>query len=290
MKQLFIFLLAMSACCSQAQRILIKAPGASPTRYQEYLRSRPEIQSWIQHVQRSLEKNRPQEEKLFQVADSLPLDVSNTLQKLKSLQGDSPWTLASLRYLRDLSHQLLEQKISPIQKEELLYFYCKADALLQEGPDLHKCPSQLIELKQLQRKYPVIERVLIESQSFLPESTVGLAPRTTYNWTLLTSVHKPVHFYGTFEQLLNQHLIFENMIDGSCEGFSVQDPDFEASTRGTVFFSDDCVKSLRAQTNSQPWLQENKTWAYTAGAIIVGALVYSASKGKRVDLKKISFQ
>ena len=290
MKQLVLFLLTMSAGFTEAQSILIKAPGSSPTRYQEYLRSHPEAQSWIQYIQNSLEKNRPQEEKLFQVADSLPQDVANTLQRLKSLQGDSAWTLASLRYVRDLSHQLLEQKITSAQQDELVYFYCKADALLQEGPGLHKCPSQIIELKQLQKKYPAIEKILIESQSFLPETTVGLAPRTTYNWTLATSSHKPVHFYGTFEQLMNQHLIFENIIDGSCEGFSVQDPDFETATRGTVFFSDDCVRSLKAQKNSQPWLQENKTWVYTAGAIILGALVYSSTKGKKIDTKKISFQ
>lgn len=291
MKSLFAILATFLTLSAQAQGIVLRAPGSSPAKFDEFMQSRSEATSFMDHTQGSLQKNSLQEEKLFQLADLSTQDSFTALQKIKQIQSEAPLTLTSLRYVRDLTDRLLDQKNSNTLQLELLHTYCKATALLNEGPTLRSCPSEVVSLKQIANKFPTVEKILVESQRFSLDDNLALSPKTAYQWTLLSNAYVPVHFFGTFEQLMNQHFSFENLIEGSCEGFSSSVQDFETSNRGVVFFNENCLRKIAKASDKGSWVEDNKPLLYTAGAIIVGSLIVaSAAKGKRIDWSKVSLK
>ena len=290
MKSLVVVFATFIAVSAPAQSIVIRAAGSSPHKFNEFMLSRSEASSFMDYTQLSLQKNSVQEDKLFQLADLTHQDSSAALQQIKQIQSEAPLTLTSLRYVRDLTDRLLEQKNATPLQLELLHTYCKAAALLNEGPLLRSCPSQVVALKQIGKKFPSVEKVLLESQSFSLDENLGLSPKTAYQWTLMSNAHTPVRFFGTFDQLMNQHFAFENLVEGSCGGFSSNVQDFETSNRGVVFFNANCLHKMAKANDKGSWIEENKPLLYTAGAIILGGIIYASAKGKRIDWSKTSLK
>lgn len=284
---LLVFLFSFQAF---SQTILLRASGTSQTTFQEFLQTHPEFVSFIDHALSRAQKNSSQEARLFQLGDSAQQDILATLPELKKIQMEAPLTLISLRYLRDLSEAALgRQKIPVTAKQELLYIYCKSVSLLNEGPILFNCPAQFTSLQKLFKKYPHLQKVQIETMAFGATDTVSLAPNTPYQWTLLSDTQKPVSFFGTFEQLMNQQFSFENFVEGNCDSYSIRDLDFDLMTRGLVYFNNDCQVRLQAGTSKEKWYENRKTWIYTAGALALGGLVY-AMKDKKLMIDSSVFK
>lgn len=281
MKSFVFLLVGLFAVPTFSQTVLLRAPGASPVAFQQFLETHPNAVSFIDHTLSRAQKNTSQEARLFQLGDSAQQDISTTLSELKKIQMEAPLTLISLRYLRDLSEKALEQKVSISTRQELTHIYCKSVSLLNEGPILFNCAAQYTSLQKLFKKYPQVARVQIETLALTAADSVSLAPNTPYQWTLLSNAQKPVSFFGTFEQLMNQQFSFENFVEGDCGSHSIRDLDFDLTTRGLVYFNNECQARAQAGTEQEKWYENRKTWIYTAGALVVGGLVY-AMKDKKL--------
>lgn len=281
MKLLLIYLLTISSLIAKAENILLQAPGTSPKQYQQALETHKGAISNVEFVHRKILKNEAQELRLYQLGDTAEQKTEETLKQLKLIEKEGPLTLTSLRYIRDLSEKVLSMKISSAERLELRYFYCKAGTLLNEGPLLYPCSTQFTSLQALTAKFPQIEKVFIEAFSFNPQEMAPLSPKTAYQWTLATNTGAPIHFFGTFEQLLNQHFIFEDYISGTCEEYSLNNMDFELTQQGLIFFSSNCLKRA-SNSNEKSWVEKNKPWIYTAGALVLGGLIYSMKDKKLV--------
>lgn len=282
LKQIF-FLIIFFTSESWARTILIQAPVSSNLQYKEFLNTHSEVQSFSDFVEARLQKNQNQESQLFKLGDLFNQNISETLRTLKTIQSEGPLTLLSLRYIRDLTEKALAQKNSTAERQELVHLYCKSSLLLNEGPISYSCPSQYISLSLLKKSYPQLVRVSIETVPIDIENkeNVLLSQQTTYQWTLLSNSHSPIHFFGTFQQLLNQQFQFEDLINGACEGFSHQNLDLEIINEGSVFFSDTCQKRVKPFDDKKSWASENKTLLIVAGSLIVAGLVYNYTKGKK---------
>ncbi len=140
-----------------------------------------------------------------------------------------------------------------------------------------------MKLSSLKKQYPQLETVFVESFSFpLNEnSQVTVSAQTPYQWTLLSNSVQPLVFFGTFEQLLNQQFVFENFVDGSCDGFSTRDLNMELMNRGIVFFSEECQRPAYVPTKKS-WASENRHWLYVAGAVVLGGVIYSMKDKKMI--------
>lgn len=260
---------------SWSQVVLLRAPGASPVEFQTFMRAHKEVISFIDYMQGLLQQNAQQEAQLFHLSDTFAQNTPHDITQLKAIQSQSPLTLLSLRYIRDLAEKSLAFKTSSRERQELLHFYCKSATLLQEAPLLFHCVKYFAVLAPLQNKYPQLERILIESMPFTLSETAPLAENTPYNWTLLSNSQAPIHFFGTFQQLLSQQFIFENLAEGDCDKFSTHNFDFNLINRGRIFFSTACPPQALASERGDSWIQKNKPWLYGAGAVALGGLLYA---------------
>ncbi|MGZ3775513.1 MAG: hypothetical protein ACXVCY_16455 [Pseudobdellovibrionaceae bacterium] len=278
---LFLTVIFNSQCL--ARTIVIEAPLASDIQYKEYLNAHSEAKSFSSYIENKIQNNHTQESQLFKLGDIFFQNLTETIQALKNIESEAPLTLTSLRYIQDLSEKALLEKTSPQEKQQLLYFYCKSSLLLNEGPVLHPCSNQSATLLLLKKYYPQLRRILIETIPFSTENkeTLLIATQTTYHWTLLSNSHAPIHFFGTFQQLLNQQFQFEPLINGSCDEFSHQNLDFEVVNEGVVFFSDICQKRIKPIDEKKSWISENKNFLFIAGGILATGLIYNYAKGKK---------
>lgn len=290
--KIFSSLILLNLSC-WARNILLQAPTSSDIQYREFLDSHRDLQSFSDHSEAQLQKNQHQESQLFKLGDVFNQNIPATLQIFKDVQSESPLTLLSLRYMRDLSEKALSlQKNSLQERQELLYLYCKSSLLLNEGPVLYSCPSQYVSLILLKKRYPQVVRVLIETMPITIENkeTLLLSQQTAYHWTLLSNAHFPIKFYGTFQQLLNQQFQFESLINGDCEGFSHQNLDFEIINEGSVFFSSDCQKRVKPFEDKKSWVAENKNILLVAGGLLITGLIYNHAKGKKYVIDTTSLK
>ncbi|KYG68412.1 hypothetical protein AZI87_03945 [Bdellovibrio bacteriovorus] len=273
----FILLTFFIPAVSFAQNILLQAPAGSKINYERFLAKHPEAQSMVQFEQKTIQSNPSQENQLFALSDTFSDRLEFVISSLKEIQKQAPLTLSSLRFVRDLSEKALTKDISSQDKKELLHAYCKAVTLLNEGPSHFVCREEYVALEKLAKKFPYHETLLIESMSFplKEKSMASLSPQTPYHWTLVSNSQTTVRFYGTYEQLLNQHFITENWIDGDCDNFSHRIEDMNVLHRGTVFFDESCTPRLFKDESKKSWVMEKKTWLYVAGAVVLGGIVYS---------------
>ncbi|WP_415062112.1 hypothetical protein [Bdellovibrio sp.] len=277
MKNFIFITLMILPLVSWGQSILIRSAGTSEASFKEFLLKHPQSLEFMVYQTSRVQNNSDQETRLFKLGDSFLQNPSMTLNQIKSLQTEAPLTLLSLRFIRDLSWKALIREIPTQERREWLYLYCKSRTLLKEGPELFACPTEIASLSALKKKYPVIEKVLVESFTWeLHEnSEVVISKQTPYQWTLLSNAHHPISFFGTYEQLLNQQLVFENLVEGSCDGFSLRNLDFELTARGLFYFSDSCTRRAPPSPEKSSWMSDKKTWMYVAGAVLAGGLLYS---------------
>lgn len=286
MKSIFIFILFVGSNC-WSQTILIQAQESSSTEFTDFLENHKEAYSLIKHYQTQVQQNKVQENQLFKLADSLDDDLARVAQSIKAVENQAPLTLLSLRYIRDLSEKALMKNIEARQRLEFLHAYCKTALLLNEAPIVQSCTTQEVGLGQLNKKFPNHGTLLIESLPFpvSDKNPLTVSRQTAYQWTLLSNTHTPIHFFGTFQQLINQQFQPETIIKGNCETFNADTDDFEVMNRASVFFSSLCQKKIKPIEEKKSWLKENrKTLLYTAGAIIMTGFMVDYMKDKEFTL------
>ncbi|KHD89144.1 MAG: hypothetical protein OM95_04775 [Bdellovibrio sp. ArHS] len=287
MKKIFLIAFFLPAI-SSGQNIVLQSPSANPVEYENSIDRNPDTQSWIHYLEKSLQSNSSQEDRFLKLGDDFPEHTDRVLISLKELQQQAPMTLISLRFARDLSEKALAQNLSPADKKEFQHLYCKGVVLLNEGPARFPCSTEYISLAKLAKKYSFHKVVLIESVPvpLNEKSALELSPQTAYHWTLASNSHTPVRFYGTYNQLMNQHFVSEPAVEGSCGQFSHRLDDFDILHRASVFFDTSCMQRLKQDEIKKSWVTEKKTWLYIAGAMALGGLVYSL-KDKEVTVNTL---
>ncbi|MEN0058367.1 MAG: hypothetical protein AAGB31_05995 [Bdellovibrio sp.] len=275
-----------------AQNILIKAPEASPSGYQRFLREHPDLLSFSDYIQQQIQNQPAQEENLLQRSDSFLENPRETLDEMRKEHQKSPLTLTSLRFVRDLSLRLLEEKTLLSSSSEfkrrrdLMQIACRSIWLLQEGDSTSACPSQLFYGNRFQKEHPWFEEVILETVRRPLSSSLRLAARTPHHWTFLSNEGPPATFFGTVEQVGQQHFTKKSWVTGSCEKFKVQDFPLELQSQSQVYFSDDCVQSLETPKH---WLRQQKTWWIFAGVLAAG-IVVTTLQNKQITLSSSLIQ
>lgn len=275
MRHFLLFIIFCIPASGNSETVLIRAPQASPTEFSLFLQQHRDLVSFMDFNLREIQKNPQQESQLFQLGDSLTQDPSASISQIKGIQSQSPLTLLSLRYIRDLTERSLARKVDSSDRQELLQLYCKSAILLQEGPLLFPCSAVTLMPTDLQRMYPQIENVVIESSVFSTRESISLNENTPYQWTLLSNAQKPLRFYGTFQQLLNQRFLPENLVEGNCEEYKFGDPGFTALNLHSIFFSQACIHNSNRSKSEKSWISERKPWFYAVAALALGGLVYA---------------
>lgn len=277
MPVIFLISILLMASTTFAQNILVRAPGASPLTYELAVKSSPHNLALTEYQQRKVQDQPEQERRLFSLSDSLLANPELALLHLKGLQSEQPWTLNSLRFIRDLAEKM---QFSPAMKDrkDLQNLYCKAAVILGESPFTANCAVQVVSLEKIHRQFPKAEKVMIESLTFSLQEAVHpqIAAQTSYHWTLLTNTGHPVSFFGTYEQLLRQSLTFTDYIQGTCEGFNADFDEMKLQLQAMIFFSESCLKKAAAVTeHASRWYQKKSTWWTAAGILLLGGAVYT---------------
>ncbi|XGC80345.1 hypothetical protein ACES2L_13515 [Bdellovibrio bacteriovorus] len=275
MKTLILFILLLPAT-GFSQEVLIRNQSSSPLQYQVFLNEHKRFVSFIDYNHAKLQKNPAQEDSLFQLSEVFNQNPKLVFEEIKKIQEQAPLTLVSLRFIRDLADKLLNQKGNADFKKEISAIYCKTISLLNEGPALHSCDLSTLTLLHLQKRFPHLERLVIESFAFDPQDNVILATNSPYQWTLLSNSHKAIRFYGTYAQLQNQHFVFEALAQGSCaEPALPNDLDFEIMETSSVFFTKECLVKTSSKDKRSNSFFTKKTWLYAAGIAVFSGIVYS---------------
>lgn len=285
MKSIFFLTIIFLSIFAQAEVILVRAPGASPIAYENYLRQTPQAVSYIDYQQRRIQNQPQQEQQIFALGDSFATSPDLTLMHLKGSQAGSPWTLMSLRFARDLSERSLATATRP-QRRELQNLYCKSAVLLNEGPLSENCSTQYISMDILRKKFPKAEKVMIESLGFSLNDPVNptIASQANYHWTFLSNSGRAVSFFGTYEQLFQQSLAFSDIVNGGCEGFTTDFDDLTLQTAAKIYFSESCQRSpMSPEGNKMAWVKQERTWWVAAGLVVLGGIAYSL-KDKQVSI------
>lgn len=275
MRSILLLFFLYAPAFSKGQGILIRAPQASAREFSTFLQQRKDIISFVEFTQQELQKNEKQEGQLFQLSDSLTEASAPNIPEIKTIQSQSPLTLLSLRYVRDFAEKNLALKISASERQELLHFYCKSAILLQEGPLLFPCAPVTIAMTILKKMYPQLDAIMVEYRTFSTHEVISVNENTKYQWTLLSNAQKPIRFYGTFQQLLSQRFSPENLVQGSCDDFSVSDLDFNVLNQHNIFFSETCIQAGNKNPPKKSWISENKSWIYVAATVAIGGVLYA---------------
>ncbi|MGZ3770517.1 MAG: hypothetical protein ACXVCP_10310 [Bdellovibrio sp.] len=286
LKKLFLLFIFMVCQNSFARPIVIQSISTSESQYNNFLANHENVISYSQHIQYQMQTNPSQESQLFRLSDMFNGNIKETIEAIKKIQSESPLTLTSLRFIRDLSQKALQQKNTPIEQSELITFYCKSSVLLEEGPLVYPCSQKRESLSLLKKYYPYINKVLLETVPVEVDgkNSLPLSAQAPYQWTLLSNTHVPIHFYGTFQQLLNQQLTSETLINGNCEGFTHQNLEMDILNEGMVFFSDTCVTKIKPLEEKKSWLSENRNLLLATGGVLAAALLYNYTKGKKITI------
>lgn len=268
--------------------IVIRAPGASPMEYSQFLSSHPELKTYARFLVEKNQNNQRQEEELFSLGEHIQKQPDDTLNKLKRLQADLPLSATSIQYVFDLSKKGLESTKSASAKKEFKKLYCKSGTLMT--PPVQDCEIMTVDFKAIQRQWPQTDIVMIESVAFNLGDAVFLeiSSENQYHWTLLSDAQKPVHFYGTYQHLMRQQFSLEDLTQGTCSGYSANFDDFVLNSEGMIFFNKNCAKMASAPQGPQnvsEWIEKNKTWVYPLGALLIGGAAY-ALKNKTLVIEK----
>lgn len=289
LKQISIAILLTTSLNAFAEDILIQSPGASPTSFNEVAQNTKGITTYTDLQISRARKNSLQEETLFRLSDQLDRPTSDILKSLESIQSQAPLTETSLHFVHDLSEKLLTHPLSVSDARTLKVLNCKS-AMLTEQIYPESCKTLKVDFQAIHRQWPQAQTLMVETQTFAIDGTTypNVLPLTNYHWTLLSNSQKPLHYYGTYEGFLQQAFAMENLVDGSCEGFSNNIDDFEVSSQALVFFSKECTKKLahiEQKTSFATWIENNKKWVYpTAGLLLGGAII--AAQGKTIVIDK----
>ncbi|MBO9667133.1 MAG: hypothetical protein J7501_10005 [Bdellovibrio sp.] len=266
--------------------ILIRSGGASPVEFENFAKAHSESKTYVQYISEQTQENPRLEEELFTLGERLS-QSEDLLPRLEQLQKEYSQSPTALHYTFDLTKKLVESgKGTNLAGTAVLN--CKARSLLQIP--LENCKKSAVDFTTIQRQWPQVEYVMIESLLFsLNQSPFAeISKEAAYQWTLLSNSHQAVKFYGTYEQLMIQQLRFEPMAEGSCDGFSVNVNDFNVNANGLIFFNSECTKKIKEPqkaTTYGEWFDRNKAWVLPVGALFLGGVAYSL-KDKEIVIEK----
>ncbi|MGE5086526.1 MAG: hypothetical protein ACM3MG_09520 [Bacillota bacterium] len=289
MKTFIIFTLAfVLGSHTSLAAVLIRAPGASPQEYSQFVGSHPELKTYSRVLVEKTQINQRQEEELFTLGESIQKKPDETLEKLKRAQADLPLSATSIQYAFDLSKKGLANTKSVSAKKDFKKLYCKTGTLMT--PPVQDCEIMTVDFKAIQRQWPQTDIVMVESVPFnLSDAAfLEISSENQYHWTLLSDAQKPVHFYGTYQHFMRQQFQTEDLTQGTCSGYSASFDDFILNSEGLIFFSKGCAKMANAPQGPQnvsEWLEKNKTWVYPLGALLIGGAAY-ALKDKTLVVEK----
>lgn len=259
-----------------AQRPLVQAPGASPEKYQQFLNSHSSMVSVTEFLTQNSKTN---DEKIFSLADSLEQPPEQLLSQIERLRQESVLSENSAFFLRDLLDKLNTRSFSPEQNKRFQELVCFNESLLHSSL-VKPCLTQKITSKELQKRFPWADAVLIEGRAFKLQGAGNLELNgpSAYHFQIISNTHKTLTFYGSLSQLLQQSFSPDTWVSGVCDEFSVNVDEFSLREQGLVFFNAECLPELRAprqKASMSKWMESNRHWVYAAGALVVGGLVYS---------------
>ena len=273
-----------------AQRPLVRAPGASPEKYQQFINSHSSMISVTDFL---TQKSTTNDEKIFSLADNLEQAPDQLLSQIERLRQESIFSENSALFLRDLLEKLDTRSFSSEQYKRFQELVCFNESLLHSS--LAKpCLVQKMTAKELQKRFPWADAMLIEGRAFKLQGSgnLELNGSSAYHFQIVSNTHKTLMFYGSLSQLLQQIFSPDTWVSGVCDEFSVNVDEFSLRKQGLAFFNPECVPELRAprqKTSMSKWMESNRHWVYAAGALVVGGLVYSM-KNKTVVVDTSGFK
>ncbi|QLY24978.1 hypothetical protein [Bdellovibrio sp. KM01] len=271
-----------------ASGVLIQAAGSSPAEFDSFLKEHPEMASFSQHLVQRLQTNGRQEEELYRIGENLEASPKNISDSLRLVQKSGPLSLNSVNFLYDLSSKLMER--SDLKNNlDIKTVNCKVRGLL--GMPLEKCPKVRVDFITINRQWPTAQTLVIESNPYTisTANSLEVSIEAVYEFQLLSDTHQAVNFHGTYNQLMQQHFVFVPMVAGTCSGYTTSIDDFNIQSSGTLFFSRDCLKPANAPLSGNrfsEWLNENKSWVYPLGIILVGSAAAYGLKDKKIVVEK----
>lgn len=295
MKKLILLLSVFWPLLAQSQ-ILVQGPGTSPKEFEDFLRLNPRAQSIQRFTIEQIQNQPVQEQRLFTLADLTPPEIDTGLQTLEGINRQTPLSTLSLQFLKDLLGRW--QTVTPqnkVTKIAVTQLSCKMNFLLGENTTSSECPLEQIHLKELHLRNSWADTLLVENIAYSMEDggRILLITSARYHFTLLSNTHKPVSFYGTYAELLTQHLKSETLVSGTCEGFQADIDNMSVLNQGSVFWNSQCVRRLQEgqddDMSGRSWVQRNKTWLYPTAALLIGGGIY-AMKDKKLVIDTSSFK
>lgn len=295
MKKFILLLTMLWPLFGQAQ-VLVQGPGTSPKDFENFLSLNPRAQSFQRFTIEEMQSQPAQEQKLFALADLPPSEIPNGLETVERINLETALSGLSLQFLKDLLGRW--QNVTPqskATKSAVSQLICKVNFLLGENATSSECPLEQINLQELRLRNSWADTLVVESIAYSLEenSRLLLISSVRYHFTLLSNSHKPVRFYGTYTELLTQHLKAENLVAGGCESFQADIDNMNILNQGSVFWSSQCVRRLQeGQDNNmseRSWIQRNKIWLYPTAALLIGGGIY-AMKDKKLVIDTSSFK
>ena len=288
MKQIFLTLLFSLTTQIAVAAVVVQATTTSREDFNVFLNSHPEMVSYRQYFTDRIQSNTLQENILYKIAENLDAPAMEILQQLRSVESTGPLSSTSINFIYDLTTKLQERSDFR-NNPEMKILHCKVRGVL--GMPLEKCAKVKVDLQAIVRQWPSTESFLIESATYdltMPAS-LEISSEAVYQFTLLSNTHKAVVFKGSYIQFMQQHLIAEPMISGSCDGFSFNIDDFNITSSGSVFFNAACVKAINTPptaNNFSHWMEKNKSWVYPVGVLLIGGAGAYALKDKKIVFTK----
>lgn len=293
-KTIFSLLIFVSVLAKAQEAVFIQAPGASPNDFSEVAKNTKGLQTILDLQSSRIQKNPLQEEKIFALGEQLNRPVSELIQEIEDLHRMAPLTLVSLSFLKDLSEKILTRSVTSVEGSFLKNLFCQSGLLVDSSAEV-SCKTTKVDLLTIRRQWPQAQALMIESriiyldnQNDSSNPSPEILPSVPYHWTLLSNSAQSISFYGTYEQLLQQRLVMENLIEGTCGEFSSRVDDFQVASKALVFFSKDCTKRLYRpiqKTSFAEWIDNNKKWVYPVGGLLIGGALWAA-QGKTLIIDK----
>ncbi|MEK2688940.1 hypothetical protein [Bdellovibrio sp. GT3] len=289
MKQFLLLIMGLfhSASCL-ASGVLIQAPGSSPDEFMKYLKSHPAAIPHSQFQSEKLRSNPRQEEDLYRIGDNMEVPAKVLAEKFKTIEDGGPLSETSTNFIFDLTSRLLERP--DLQNNaQLKTLNCKVRGLL--GIPMEKCRKVQVDFPAIGRQWSFASVVMIESAAFTLSAInhLDISSEAVYQFALISDTHKTVMFKGTYAQFMQQHFSAETLVNGSCRGFSSNIDDFQILNSGSVYFDNDCIKSASSPKNSSrfgDWIENNKSWVYPVGILLIGSAGAYALKDKTLVITK----
>lgn len=286
-----LILLVFLAVTTQAQEIIfIQAPGASSLDFNEVAKHTKGVQSILDLHKERIQKNPLQEEKFFTLGEQLGRPAAELILEIENFHKMAPLTEVSLNFLKDLSEKVLAGNLKTSENTFFKNLSCQSQLLTEDAANV-SCRTSKVDLSALRRQWPQAQVLMLEGKMIpLEDLTLPpeILPSSLYHWILLSNTAQSLSFYGTYEHFLQQRLIMENYIDGTCQGFSANVDDFQIASKALVFFSKDCSKRLQRplqKTSFAEWIDNNKKWVYPLGGVILGGVIF-ATQGKTLVIDR----